>query len=193
MRTIGNEERAGGEARASRCGARGSANFGTWKNWRTFRNGIGEQAMEPAYVIDKCNLTKERLTRLQYALPESHTVDVDELNAKLRQISPRRSPSPSDTASTPITTIGGVEYTWEELTEMTRIGAYEKYQDLKNMGGRPSREINPDPGPCPPWKSVVDKRHSINFKFRTNERNARNSIVRFCLFSAQSVVSIGVQ
>ncbi|KAF2181220.1 hypothetical protein K469DRAFT_692103 [Zopfia rhizophila CBS 207.26] len=94
-------------------------------------------------VIDKHNLTDERLERL-------------------KQISPRRSPTPSDTASTPITTIGGVEFTWEELTELKRISAYEKYQELKNMGGRPSREINPDPGPCPPWKSERDKEYHVS-------------------------------
>ncbi|KAF2191255.1 hypothetical protein K469DRAFT_367718 [Zopfia rhizophila CBS 207.26] len=30
------------------------------------------------------------------------------------------------------------------------------------MGGRPSREINPDPGPCPASKSDIDKRYYIS-------------------------------
>ncbi|KAF2834207.1 hypothetical protein M501DRAFT_990484 [Patellaria atrata CBS 101060] len=114
-------------------------------------------------VIDKHNLTHERLERLTSLIrerdkpSESRAVNADELSTKLRQISPRRSPTPSDAPSTPVT--AGAELTEEELIEHTRYSAYENYKDLKNVGGRPPREINPDPGPCPPWKSDIDKRY----------------------------------
>ena len=44
---------------------------------------------------------------------------------------------------------------------MQRI-ANRKYENLEGMGGRPSRKINPDPGPCPPFKSDVDKRYHVS-------------------------------
>ncbi|KAF2185940.1 hypothetical protein K469DRAFT_707616 [Zopfia rhizophila CBS 207.26] len=38
------------------------------------------------------------------------------------------------------------------------------------MGGRPSREINPDPGPCPASKSDIDKRYHQQFIMRENSK-----------------------
>jgi hypothetical protein len=49
--------------------------------------------------------------------------------------------------------------TWEECIEESRETAYENFEDLKNIGGRPSREINPDPGPCPAWKDDIQKKY----------------------------------
>jgi hypothetical protein len=95
-------------------------------------------------LVQSCG---ERDTRSILGLCNSNCLNL------CRQISPRRSPSLSDATSTPSTTIGGVKYTWDELTELNRISAYDYRQLLKKMGGRPSREINPDPGPRPPWKS----------------------------------------
>ncbi|KAF2175815.1 hypothetical protein K469DRAFT_683423 [Zopfia rhizophila CBS 207.26] len=105
-------------------------------------------------VIDKRNLTDERLERLKSLVrerdepSESRTVNADELNMKLRQISLRRSPSLSDTASTPVTARG--EVIEKEHIEFIGREADDKYKGLKNMGGRTSCEINPNPGPCPP-------------------------------------------
>jgi hypothetical protein len=45
---------------------------------------------------------------------------------------------------------------------MIRIDAYEIYKKLKNISGRPSREINPDPGPYPPSKSDINKEYHVS-------------------------------
>lgn len=94
---------------------------------------------------------------------DDRAVDADKLHAKLcsiqcRQITPWRFPSPSDTASTPVT--AGGETTEEEQIEFLRRMADEKYKELKDMGGRPSRAVNPDPGPC--HKSEKDKRYHVS-------------------------------
>lgn len=69
-------------------------------------------------------------------------------------IKPRSSPSSSSTTST-------FANTPEEIIEMMRTEAYDNYERLKNHGGRPCCEINPDPGPCPPSKSDIDKEYHI--------------------------------
>ena len=45
---------------------------------------------------------------------------------------------------------------------MSRNSVYENYPQLENMGGRSSRQINHDPGPCPTWKSDIDKKYHIS-------------------------------
>lgn len=100
------------------------------------------------------------LVRQRNELSESHAVDADELNAKLWQISPRRSRTPSDTPSTPVT--AGAELTEEQIIEGVQRIAYRDYEKLKGLGGRASREINPDPGPCPASKSDMDKRYHVS-------------------------------
>ncbi|KAF2190310.1 hypothetical protein K469DRAFT_682419 [Zopfia rhizophila CBS 207.26] len=120
------------------------------------------RAMETAY---KPNLTHERLKRLKSLVrerdepPECRAINTDKLNTKLQQISPRRSSTSSDTASTPVT--AGADLTEEELIKLTRYNAYENYRELKNIGGMPSHEINPNPSPYPPYKSDVDKRYHV--------------------------------
>ncbi|KAF2178440.1 hypothetical protein K469DRAFT_803217 [Zopfia rhizophila CBS 207.26] len=104
----------------------------------TFRNGIGVRVMEPVY---KRNLTDERLERL-------------------KQIFLRRSFTPSNAASTPIT--AGAKLTEEEIIEGVQRIAYKDYEKLKSIGGRPSYEINPNPGPCPASKSDIDKRYHVS-------------------------------
>ncbi|RYN56248.1 hypothetical protein AA0117_g13255 [Alternaria alternata] len=129
----------------------------------------GRRSGNTTDVIDTYNLTDERWARLKSLVrernkpSETRAVDADELNAKLRQISPRRFPSPSDTASTASTPVtAGGETTEEEQIEFLRRMADEKYKELKDMGGRPSRAINPDPGPCPAYKSDVNKRYHVS-------------------------------
>ncbi|KAF2259155.1 hypothetical protein CC78DRAFT_83114 [Lojkania enalia] len=137
-------------------------------------------------VIDKHNLTDKRLERLMSLvrerdeLSESRAVNADELNTKLRQISPRCSPTPSDAPSTPVT--AGAELTQEERIERTRYGAYENYRDLKDVGGRPSREINPDPGPCPLWKSDIDKRYHVPDHWNGELWRTRDELTRWLDF-----------
>ena len=80
-----------------------------------------------------------------------------------RQISPRRSPAPSDTVSTPITAgaEAALSETDEENVGFMRSLADKKYMELKSMGGRPSRELNTDPGPCSPSKPDIDKEYHV--------------------------------
>jgi hypothetical protein len=54
-----------------------------------------------------------------------------------------------------VTTAPG--YTLEE--EIAAV--YRAYKRLEKMGGRPSAEINPDPGPCDPSKSDIDKEYHV--------------------------------
>ena len=68
---------------------------------------------------------------------------------------PGRSLTPSDVPSIPVT--AGGELTEQDCVEITKCDGYEDYKELKNMGGRPFREKNPDPGPCPPWGSEIAK------------------------------------
>ena len=77
------------------------------------------------------------------------------------QIAPRPSPALSD--CTRSTTPGP---TLEE--EIAAI--YRTYNRLKKMGGRPSAPINPDPGPCDPSKSAIDKEYHISDHWH-GERN----------------------
>ncbi|KAL5436036.1 hypothetical protein PMIN06_010957 [Paraphaeosphaeria minitans] len=119
-------------------------------------------------VIDKRNLTSERWARLESLVREreSRAVDADELNTKLRQISPRRFPPPSDTASTASTasipTTAGAGLTEEEVIAGVQRIAYRDHEKLRSVGGRPSRAINPDPGPCPASRSDIDKRYHVS-------------------------------
>ncbi|KAF2189975.1 hypothetical protein K469DRAFT_51217 [Zopfia rhizophila CBS 207.26] len=64
---------------------------------------------------------------------------------------------------------------------MGRI-AEEKYKELKDMGGRPSREINPNPGPCPPWKSDIDKIYHVRDHWGREVGRLRNELARWLDF-----------
>ncbi|KAF2195577.1 hypothetical protein K469DRAFT_681873 [Zopfia rhizophila CBS 207.26] len=134
-------------------------------------------------VIDKRNLTDERLERLKSLMrerDEPSAVNTDELNAKLRQICPRRSPTPSDAPSTPVTA-GGV-VTEEEHIEFMGRKADVKYKELKNMGGRPSCEINPNPGPCPPWKSDIDKGYYVSDHWGREVGHIKDELIQWLDF-----------
>ncbi|KAF2241936.1 hypothetical protein BU26DRAFT_162013 [Trematosphaeria pertusa] len=60
--------------------------------------------------------------------------------------------------------------------------ADKKYKGLKGMGGRPSREINPDPGPCPPPKSDVDKEYHVRDHWGREHGRLRDEIARWVDF-----------
>lgn len=79
-----------------------------------------------------------------------------------RKIYPRRSPSTSDTASTASTCeTAGAGQTEEEVIAGVQNIAYREREKLLSIGGR-SREINPDPGPCPDSKPDEDKRYHVS-------------------------------
>ena len=50
----------------------------------------------------------------------------------------------------------------DEIIEGVQRITYRDYEKLKGLGARPSREKNPDPGPCPAYKSDIDKRYHIS-------------------------------
>ncbi len=93
---------------------------------------------------------------------------------------PRRSPSPSDAAST-ATTAGG-ELTEAEVIEGVQRTAYKDHETLKSIGGRPSREINPDPGPCPTSKSDTDKRYHVSDRWYTEAGRIERELKRWLDF-----------
>ena len=72
--------------------------------------------------------------------------------------------------------------TEEERIERTRYGACENYKDLKNVGGRPSREINHDPGPCPPSKSDINKRYHVPDHWNGELWQTRDELTRWLDF-----------
>ena len=50
------------------------------------------------------------------------------------------------------------------------------------MGGRPSREINPDPGPCPAWKSDVQKRYHVSDHWNGEDGRTEGELKRWLDF-----------
>lgn len=47
------------------------------------------------------------------------------------------------------------------------------------MGGRPSAPINPDPGPCDPWKSYIDKEHHTLDHLTSESHRAWEELTRW--------------
>jgi hypothetical protein len=97
-------------------------------------------------------------------------------------MSPRISPTPSDAPSTPMTTVGGMEITWENTIEWAKMAAYEMFRDLKDMGGRPSREVDADPGPCPASKSNTDEKYHIPDHWNAESRRIKSELTRWLDF-----------
>lgn len=48
------------------------------------------------------------------------------------------------------------------MIEGVQCITYRNHKKLKDLGGRPSREINPDPGVCPAFKSDIEKRYYVS-------------------------------
>jgi hypothetical protein len=121
------------------------------------------------YVHEMCHSSPARWTQMSLMrdygnyssclIARLHNADHSD---RCRQMSPRPSHTPSDVPSTPITTIIGMEYTSERILELTKTAVYDQYEMLKDLGGRPSREINSNPGPCPPSKSDTDKTYHVS-------------------------------
>ena len=50
---------------------------------------------------------------------------------------------------------------------------------MKTRGGRPSREINPEPGPCPPSKSDIDKEYHVEDHWCAEEGRTKKELARW--------------
>ncbi|KAF2004351.1 hypothetical protein P154DRAFT_616917 [Amniculicola lignicola CBS 123094] len=60
--------------------------------------------------------------------------------------------------------------------------ANKKYNELKEMGSRPSREIDPNPGPCPPSKSYIDKGYHVRDHWGREVGRLRDETARWLDF-----------
>ncbi|MCJ1245719.1 hypothetical protein MMC30_002923 [Trapelia coarctata] len=130
-------------------------------------------------VKDKENLSAERWERLRSLIhqrdreAQSSAVDADMLSKKLSQIPRRSSPSLSECSDT----------TAPPPTQEERIAfIYQAYDDLIELGGTPSAPINPDPGPCPPSKSEVDKEYHISDHWGAEEVRVNDELERWKKF-----------
>ena len=89
-----------------------------------------------------------------------------------RGVSARSSPCSDVTGTT-------VGYPPEEVLEDTRENTYEYYEKLLQIGGRPSREINPHPGPCPSTKSDIDKEYHELDHWTNEESRIKREVERW--------------
>ena len=67
----------------------------------------------------------------------------------------------------------------EEQEEQYRTWACEELGKLMEMGGRPTAPINPDPGPCNPSKSDIDKKHHTLDHLATEQHRAFKELTRW--------------
>ncbi len=62
----------------------------------------------------------------------------------------------------------------EQLEEEEKHGSCKYYDRLIAIGGRPSAPINPDPDPCPSWKTGINKQyHALDYLLNESGRAYR--------------------
>ena len=102
-------------------------------------------------------------------------IDLHNAEADNQQSQIPRMPSPSLSENTESTAAGS---TLEE-----QIGSiYQNHDKLKEMGGRPSASINPDPGVCPPSKSDIDKQYHTSDHWNREGLRVHGELTRWMRF-----------